>query len=167
MSAVGIRSWLRGFGLDAKRRLPQSVSEPGRRAIEVVHEIIDRIDDLLLEFAGSERMELIDELYYGLGAVMCGLAHERMLLEGVREKRGAPAFYEEMRRELGNGLGILDHGRYYGGEEVVYHPYDGTMEEFEKLISICRKLGLTFTVNGASEYFPGHSFRIVIRKRNT
>lgn len=161
----GIRKWLGAFGLDKKYRFPLSIPDSKHKASEIANEVIDKVNDLLLEFKDEERIDFLEELYYNLGAIMHGLIQEKMSLEGIKEEEGEPTFYRELLKELPKGsLRIFDHQRYYGGDELIYHPYDGTMEEFEKLINICKKLGLTFTVSGISEYFPGHAFKIVIKK---
>jgi len=165
LNSMDIRKWLEAFGLNKKYRLPQSVPEPERKALEIANEVIDKVNDLLLEFKDEERMIFFQNLYYNLGAIMHGLMQERMSIKGIKEKEGAPTFYEKLEKELKGSLRIFDHKRYYGGDELVYHPYDGIMEEFDKLITACKKLGLTFTVHGMSEYFPGHTFKIVIKKK--
>ncbi|RLE90758.1 MAG: hypothetical protein DRN04_14335 [Thermoprotei archaeon] len=55
----------------------------------------------------------------------------------------------------------FDHVKYTE-DSIIVEPYSMTMEEFQKLIDLCKRNGLTFTVSGESCHLPGHTFRIKI-----
>jgi hypothetical protein len=161
LSGRGLGKWLAPFGLDKKYKMPSTIAVSRFKAMEITQKTIKKIDKVSAElFDQSVKIEFLNELYYNLGAIMCGLAHEKMTLEGKAETDQKPTFL----RKLSLPLNLSDHMRCYDEKEATFHPYKGEMDDFEKLIDTCKRLGLTFTVTGESEYFPGHSFRLIIKK---
>jgi hypothetical protein len=56
-----------------------------------------------------------------------------------------------------------DHTYYSQDGAYISEPYNMSMKDFENLAGFCREHGLTFMVHGESGWFPGHTFRVIIK----
>jgi len=162
-----LRKWLAPFGLDqqlSKKTMAEiMMKEPGHgKALDLAYKFIRKIDATLKELVDKDQqIEFLKRLYYNLGGIMHAIISQEMTLEGIREVEKPPDFV----KEISVPFPLSDHMRCYTEGRVTFHPYEGRMEDFKKLIEHLEKKGFTFYVSGKSEYFPGHSFKIVIEKR--
>ena len=164
-----IRKWLRPFGLD--QRQPKKImaklltQKPGRgKALDLAQKFTQSIDAALKELTNKDQqIEFLEELYYNLGGIMHALISKKMTLEGVKELEKPPDFM----KEISVPFPLSDHMRCYTEEKVTFHPYEVKMECFKELIEQLERKGFTFSVSGKSEYFPGHTFKIIIERRES
>jgi hypothetical protein len=162
LSNKGLRKWLAPFELDKRYKMPPTIAAGRLKAIELTQKTIEKIDKILSELYYKDvKIEFLNDLYYNFGAIMCGVALEKMSLEGKTEIDQKPGFLKKL--SLPFNLG--EHMRCYDKDEVTFHPYKAEMDDFQELIDNCKKVGLTFTVTGESEYFPGHSFKLIIKRK--
>ncbi len=123
---------------------------------------------------GLKSIEDIDDflfyLYYDLGAIMHVLARTRLELQGRKGKRKGYYLLRKIKSRAYYGepyytavFHVLDHAEAVG-DEVWAHPYDLSLKEIVALASLCRELDLDCVLRGESEYFPGHTFKIILRR---
>jgi len=145
------------------------------KGFKIVQKFSKEIRDLLSSTPKDKLVDVAGKLHHLIGwlmyMILCYVDSKNDLAyecHGERIASHIPEWWRELQRETSISLKLREHESFRSNrEEVVWHPYYGTMEDFKELIEFCEKHGLTFTVVGYSEYFPGRSFKIVLRKKKT
>ena len=64
---------------------------------------------------------------------------------------------------------VTDHPSLYkdsNGKLVsIQHPYNLGVEQLQNILCICRDNNIHLSIDGLSEYYPAHSFRIVMTQK--
>jgi len=50
---------------------------------------------------------------------------------------------------------------------LISYPYSLELNDLEKIVNMCKARKLDLKIIGDSEYFPCHTFKIIIKKRKT
>jgi len=87
------------------------------------------------------------------------------VVQNTREKSltEKPRWKTNLVREL--SYPAMDHARSMG-HYLIAHPYTLGLPDLRKLLDACEKRNLELVISGTSEYFPAHTLKISICKRN-
>ena len=112
-----------------------------------------------LRLGGKELREFYDNCYYYIiGYFGRGLAPR---IDFIRKTRKVPKWL----RGLGGLPFWTDHVFYAQGDVFISEPYEMTLKDLKGLCDFCDSHGLDAKIEGFSCWFPGHTFRVMIRPR--
>ena len=119
------------------------------------------------ELNGVSEFEHVEQLCYHIGLVLRDLRHR------IEKETKIPKWAKDLQKRLikeGYVYGLynpawIDHAYFNEKGELVSEPYSRSMDNFKELIAFCEANNLTFHVTGTSKWFPGKTFRIIIKPR--
>jgi hypothetical protein len=62
-------------------------------------------------------------------------------------------------------LNIVDHPKITK-DKITLEPYTASIYDIDELVKFCQENDLEFGIRGDSPYYPGHTFRIEIVRKN-
>jgi hypothetical protein len=142
------------FGLYEKQK-NQAWEEARLLALSV----LGKVDRKHQALKGSK--DFLEGVYHYLGAVM-----KYVLYLEKRKEGNYIGNVAAWKRNLLNNLSprVLDHPRTLG-KYLISYPYSLELNDLEKIVNICKAWKLDLKISGDSEYFPGHTFKIIINKK--
>lgn len=135
-----------------------------RLAAELTSEVQRLINEKVSSVPLRMRKDFMEELHYDMGQLLCNIA---AFTDSLTETR-APLRVRKKAYEAGLLASYLDHKFYARSDEcpdeyyLVAEPYAMGMEDFERLISDCKRNDTKFIAGGFSKHFPGRTFRVIV-----
>ena len=128
----------------------------------LVKVLFERVVGRLRKRLGLSRGEL-REFYHGCHYYLIGCFGRELAprIDFLKKTRKVPKWL----REVSCIPFWVDHTFYAQGDVFVSEPYEMNLKDLKALCEFCDSHGLDAEIRGFSRWFPGHTFRVVIRPR--